>query len=128
MKSLINNPANNKTTFTQYLIEASLDSVSGASLTNLLINIAECTKNIAALTSKGNLVRSVENVGATNVQGEVQINLDVLSNELFVSRLKQSGLVSGLVSEELDEKYLIEYALELFVMHTCQINCAYWSN
>lgn len=108
MKSFINNPANNKTTFTQYLIEASLDSVSGASLTNLLINIAECTKNIAALTSKGNLVRSVENVGATNVQGEVQINLDVLSNELFVSRLKQSGLVSGLVSEELDEKYLID--------------------
>jgi len=108
MKSLINNPTNNKTTFNQYLIKACRDSVSGASLANLLINIAECTKKIAALTSKGKLVRSVENVGATNVQGEIQINLDVLSNELFVSSLKQSGLVSGLVSEELDDAYLID--------------------
>jgi fructose-1,6-bisphosphatase len=90
MKSLINNPTNNKTTFNQYLIKECRDSVSGASLANLLINIAECTKKIAALTSKGKLERSVENVGATNVQGEIQINLDVLSNELFVSSLKQT--------------------------------------
>jgi fructose-1,6-bisphosphatase len=108
MKSLINNPTNNKTTFNQYLIKTFPDSVSGASLANLLINIAECTKKIAALTSKGKLERSVENVGATNVQGEIQINLDVLSNELFVSSLKQSGLVSGLVSEELDDTFLID--------------------
>ncbi len=108
MKSLINNPNNNKTTFNQYLIKACRDSVSGASLANLLINIAECTKKIAALTSKGKLERSVENVGATNVQGEIQINLDVLSNELFVSSLKQSGLVSGLVSEELDDACQID--------------------
>ena len=108
MKSLINNPNNNKTTFNQYLIKACRDSVSGASLANLLINIAECTKKIAALTSKGKLERSVENVGATNVQGEIQINLDVLSNELFVSSLKQCGLVSGLVSEELDDACLID--------------------
>ena len=108
MKSLINNPNNNKTTFNQYLIKACRDSVSGASLANLLINIAECTKKIAALTSKGKLERSVENVGATNVQGEIQINLDVLSNELFVSSLKQCGLVSGLVSEELDDACQID--------------------
>jgi fructose-1,6-bisphosphatase len=105
---LINNPTNNKTTFNQYLIKECRDSVSGASLANLLINIAECTKKIAALTSKGKLERSVENVGATNVQGEIQINLDVLSNELFVSSLKQSGLVSGLVSEELDDACQID--------------------
>jgi fructose-1,6-bisphosphatase len=108
MKSLINNPTNNKTPFNQYLIKECRDSVSGASLANLLINIAECTKKIAALTSKGKLERSVENVGATNVQGEIQINLDVLSNELFVSSLKQSGLVSGLVSEELDDACQID--------------------
>ena len=108
MKSLINNPTNNKTTFNQYLIKECRDSVSGSSLASLLINIAECTKKIAALTSKGKLERSVENVGATNVQGEIQINLDVLSNELFVSSLKQSGLVSGLVSEELDDACQID--------------------
>ena len=108
MKSLINNPNNNKTTFNQYLIKACRDSVSGASLANLLINIAECTKKIAALTSKGKLEISVENGGEINVQGEIQINLDVLSNELFVSSLKQSGLVSGLVSEELDDACQID--------------------
>lgn len=108
MKSLINNPSNNKTTLTGYLSEASCNSLYGISLANLLLKIAECTQKIAMVISKGVLEKAVENFGATNIQGEVQTKLDVLSNELFIASLKESGLVTGLVSEELDEAYLIE--------------------
>lgn len=110
MKSLINNSANNKTTLTQYLTLASSGYLYGESIASLLLTIAECTKKIAALASKGNLDTAIGNVGATNVQGEVQINLDVVSNEIFITSLEKTGLVSGLVSEELDNPYLIKVA------------------
>lgn len=110
MKSLINNSANNKTTLTQYLTLASSGYLYSESIASLLINIAQCTKKIAALASKGNLGTTVDNVGSTNVQGEVQVNLDVLGNEMFIASLEKSGLVSGLVSEELNDPYLINVA------------------
>lgn len=110
MQSLMNTPSNNKTTLSQYLLQACSDSLSAAPLTSLLLNIAECTKEIAKLTARGALEKSVENVGATNIQGERQIALDVLSNDLFIASLKKSGLVSALVSEELDAIYLIDKA------------------
>lgn len=106
----MNTSSNNKTTLSQYLQEASADFSYGAALTSLLLNIAECTQEIAKLTARGALEKSVENVGARNIQGELQIALDVLSNDLFIASLKKSGLVSGLVSEELDAIYLIDNA------------------
>jgi fructose-1,6-bisphosphatase len=110
MQSLMNNPSNHKTTLSQYLLQAAADSLDGAPLTSLLLNIADCIKEIATLTARGALEKSVENVGATNIQGERQIALDVLSNDLFIASLKKSGLVSGLVSEELEAIYLIDNA------------------
>ena len=68
----------------------------------MLINIADCTKSIAALAAKGALADIANKLDATNVQGEVQTNIDVLSNDLFIANLKKNGLVSGLVSEELE--------------------------
>lgn len=49
--------------------------------------------------------------GETNVQGEEQKKLDVLSNDIMVNALRASGKTAVLVSEELDEAIVIEERL-----------------
>jgi fructose-1,6-bisphosphatase I/sedoheptulose-1,7-bisphosphatase len=107
MEPLIKTDSENNVTLAQYLAAASHYLSYGKALSSLLLNIADCTKNIAALAAKGALVDVNHKLDATNVQGEVQTNIDVLSNDLFVAGLKKSGLVSGLVSEELDAPVLL---------------------
>lgn len=46
--------------------------------------------------------------GETNVQGEEQKKLDVLSNDIMVNALRASGKTAVLVSEELEEAIIIE--------------------
>lgn len=52
--------------------------------------------------------RSVGLAGETNVQGEEQKKLDVLSNDIMVNSLRASGKCAVLVSEELEEAVIIE--------------------
>lgn len=110
MKSLTKSCDENRTTFEQYLTAASHYLSYSKTLSSLLSNIADCTKNIAALAARGALADVSHKLDATNVQGEVQTNIDVLSNNLFIAGLKKSGLVNGLVSEELEAPYLITEA------------------
>ncbi len=51
---------------------------------------------------------SVGLAGETNVQGEEQKKLDVLSNDIMVNSLRASGKTAVLVSEELEEAIIIE--------------------
>ena len=51
---------------------------------------------------------SVGLAGETNVQGEEQKKLDVLSNDIMINSLRASGRTAVLVSEELEEAVLIE--------------------
>jgi fructose-1,6-bisphosphatase I len=46
--------------------------------------------------------------GETNVQGEEQKKLDVLSNDIMVNALRASGKTAVLVSEEIEEAIIIE--------------------
>lgn len=46
--------------------------------------------------------------GETNVQGEEQKKLDVLSNDIMINALRASGKTAVLVSEELDDAIVIE--------------------
>ena len=46
--------------------------------------------------------------GDTNVQGEEQKKLDVLSNEIMINSLRSSGKTAVLISEELDQAIIIE--------------------
>ncbi|MCR6673172.1 class 1 fructose-bisphosphatase [Devosia ginsengisoli] len=46
--------------------------------------------------------------GATNVQGEAQKALDVISNDIVLNHIKRNPQISILVSEELDEAVHIE--------------------
>jgi fructose-1,6-bisphosphatase I/sedoheptulose-1,7-bisphosphatase len=105
-KNSLKNSTENRTTLADYLIAASHYLSYGKTLSNLLINIADCTKNIAALAARGALANVANKLAASNVQGEVQTKIDVLSNDLFIASLKKNGLVSGLVSEELEAPVL----------------------
>lgn len=46
--------------------------------------------------------------GETNVQGEDQKKLDVLSNDIMINALRASGKTAVLVSEENEEAIIIE--------------------
>ena len=46
--------------------------------------------------------------GETNVQGEEQKKLDVLSNDIMVNSLRASGKTAVLVSEELENAIIID--------------------
>lgn len=74
-------------------------------LANLLLAVADTVKGIAAMTAKGALAGVLAKLESQNVQGETQMQLDVLSNQAFISSFVASGLVAGLISEEMDEVY-----------------------
>jgi fructose-1,6-bisphosphatase I len=54
------------------------------------------------------LCLSVGLAGETNVQGEEQKKLDVLSNDIMINALRASGKTAVLVSEELEEAIIVE--------------------
>jgi fructose-1,6-bisphosphatase len=80
------------------------------SLSTLLLRIADICTEIAALASKGALADVTGKLESQNVQGETQMQLDVLTNELFIDGLTKSGLVAGMVSEEEDEMLAVSDA------------------
>lgn len=84
-----------------------LDTHTGESLATLLCAIADASQAISALTENG----AIENkdgesiygkLNSENVQGETQATLDVICDEIFTTRLTATGLVAGMVSEEVD--------------------------
>ncbi len=96
-------------TLTQYLIEERrrYPQASGA-LNGLLLDVANACKVIARAVAFGRLVDHESGVaGGTNVQGEVQQALDVLSNQTFIDAMQWSGNLAGMVSEEMAQPYAI---------------------
>ena len=91
------------TTLTSYILRKQRD-VEGASgtFTGLLNDIAVACKKIADLVNKGDLVNVLGSVDATNVQGEQQKKLDVISNQLMIEALEGNGHIAALASEEME--------------------------
>jgi fructose-1,6-bisphosphatase I len=101
-----------------------LGAAATGDLTLLLIAIQVTSKFIATNVRKARLINlyvthaciwntpdmiiSVGLAGETNVQGEEQKKLDVLSNDIMVNALRASGKTAVLVSEELDNAIIIE--------------------
>jgi fructose-1,6-bisphosphatase I / sedoheptulose-1,7-bisphosphatase len=110
-------PLSKRWTLTRYLIEERrrFPQASG-DLNALVLDVAMACKAIARLVSFGELSESitggkpVDAGGATNVQGEVQKPLDVLSNDIFVRTSEWSGNLAGMASEEMDDPYQIPQA------------------
>ena len=105
-------PLSNRRTLTQYLIEQRR-RFPGASgdLNALILDVALACKAIARSVAYGELGDPVSrHLGVnvqTNVQGEQQKPLDVVSNQIFIRTAEWSGHLAGMASEEMDEPYQI---------------------
>ena len=101
-------PLTGRWTLTRYLIEERrrYPQASGE-LNALILDISLACKaivRIVATGALGDMVPGVEvTAGATNVQGEVQKPLDVMSNEIFIRMNEWNGHLAGMASEEMDE-------------------------
>jgi fructose-1,6-bisphosphatase I / sedoheptulose-1,7-bisphosphatase len=102
-------PLSKRWTLTRFLIEERrrFPQASG-DLNALILDIALACKAIARIVAFGELQDSFGNIsvpkgGETNVQGEVQKPLDVLSNEVFVRMNEWNGHLAGMASEEMED-------------------------
>jgi fructose-1,6-bisphosphatase I / sedoheptulose-1,7-bisphosphatase len=97
-----------RTTITQFLIEERR-RYPGASgeLNSLILGVALACKAIAKRVAYGALGGVIGAAATTNVQGETQQKLDLVANELFLRANEWGGLVSGMVSEELEAPHPI---------------------
>jgi fructose-1,6-bisphosphatase I / sedoheptulose-1,7-bisphosphatase len=102
----------NRRTLTQYLIEQRrrFPQASGE-LNALILDVSIACKAIARSVAFGALgdpsTRHIAAGGQTNVQGEEQKPLDVISNEVFIKITEWSGHLAGMASEEMDAPYQI---------------------
>jgi fructose-1,6-bisphosphatase I len=72
-------------------------------LSSLLRDIALACKIINKQVNKAGLVDILGKHGATNVQGEEQMKLDIFANETLINVLQNSAECAGIASEENDE-------------------------
>lgn len=99
-------PLTNRLTLTQYLIEQRrrFPQASG-DFNALILDVALACKAIARVVAKGRLASSKPGEptgGKVNVQGEVQQDLDVKSNQLFITTTQWGGHLAGMASEEME--------------------------
>ncbi|XP_043720438.1 fructose-1,6-bisphosphatase, cytosolic-like isoform X2 [Telopea speciosissima] len=96
-------------TITRFVLnEQSRYPESRGDLTILLSHIVLGCKYVCSAVNKAGLAKLTGLAGETNVQGEEQKKLDVLSNEVFINALKSSGRSCILVSEEIEEAIFVE--------------------
>src|SRR3990172_6760290 len=97
-----------KTTLTEFIIgeQRKYDHATGE-FTALLNDIQLGCKRIAYLIGKGALAGVHGAAAGENVQGELQMKLDVMSNDIFLRTNECGGHLAAMVSEELEQPYLI---------------------
>jgi fructose-1,6-bisphosphatase I len=92
-----------RVTLTQFLVARQRDKkLINADLRLLLETIARACKGISTRVNKGALGDGHGSAGTSNVQGEVQKKLDVLSNEILLEANEWGGNLAALASEEMD--------------------------
>lgn len=95
-------------TLTRYTIEHEhLHVDSTGDFSGLLNAIATAVKIISNHVNKGALVDALGSAGIENVHGEVQKQLDVLSNKILLRETEWAGHLAGMVSEEMEDFYPI---------------------
>jgi fructose-1,6-bisphosphatase I/sedoheptulose-1,7-bisphosphatase len=101
-------PTGGKSNLTQFLIEERRRRPDATGDLNSLITDASLAcKAISRKVAYGALAGVLGSAGATNVQGETQAKLDVVANGIFLRANEWGGNVAGMVSEELDEPYVL---------------------
>jgi fructose-1,6-bisphosphatase I / sedoheptulose-1,7-bisphosphatase len=97
-----------RTTLAQFLIEEGRRyPAARGDLNALILDVALACKAIARRVAYGALGGVLGAAATTNVQGETQQKLDLVANDLFLRANEWGGLVSGMVSEELEAPYPI---------------------
>jgi fructose-1,6-bisphosphatase I len=92
-----------RVTLTQFLVGRQHGGKINADLRLLLETIARACKAISTRVNKGALADGHGSLETTNVQGEVQKKLDVLSNEILLEANEWGGNLAALASEEMDD-------------------------
>lgn len=95
-------------TLTGWLLKQEQTGAIDAELTIVLSSISLACKQIASLVQRAGISNLTGIQGATNVQGEDQKKLDVVSNEVFSSCLRSSGRTGIIASEEEDTPVAVE--------------------
>jgi fructose-1,6-bisphosphatase len=95
-------------TLTRFLIEEQrrYNHATGG-FTGLVNDVRLACKRIARVIGRGALSDALGTAGTTNVQGETQMKLDVLANDIFVHTNEWGGQLRGMLSEEMDDPYTI---------------------
>jgi len=95
-------------TLTQFLIEERrrFPHASG-DFNSLILNVALACKSIARKVACGALAAREHLGGSVNVQGETQIDMDVISNDVFLQVNAWCGCLAGMASEEMEQPYQI---------------------
>jgi fructose-1,6-bisphosphatase I/sedoheptulose-1,7-bisphosphatase len=95
-------------TLTRFLIEEQrrFNHATGG-FTALVNDVRLACKRIARVIGKGALSDALGAAGTTNVQGETQMKLDVLANDIFVRTNEWGGQLMGMLSEEMEAPYPI---------------------
>jgi fructose-1,6-bisphosphatase I/sedoheptulose-1,7-bisphosphatase/fructose-1,6-bisphosphatase I len=94
-----------RTTLSKFVIEQT--RAQHGELGALLIDVAAAVKTISAMVAKGALAGNLGALDSTNVQGEIQKKLDVLTNEAILHHCEWGGQLAGMASEEMEEAYRI---------------------
>ena len=85
---------------------------NGAALKQLILTTAQASIQLAELLAKGHLSGESIKLDQLNVQGEHQMQLDVISNDIYIKALKESNVVAGVVSEELTDAVIWHHDAE----------------
>ena len=92
------------TTLSDWLAAQAVDS----KLASVVVTMAAASAEIAAVLRLAPIEGHTGLAGHTNVQGEAQKALDVISNDIVLKHIGQNPEISILVSEELDEPVHLE--------------------
>src|SRR5271168_3900404 len=108
-----------KKTITEFMIEEQrrFPEATG-DFTAVLNHVRLACKRISFIVGRGALGAAQGDAQMTNVQGETQMKLDVIANDIFLRTSEYGGHLAGMVSEELEELYQIppEYPLGKYLL------------
>src|SRR5215813_11073305 len=91
-------------TLSQFLVARQRDKqLINADLRLLIETIARACKGISTRVNKGALADGLGSAGKSNVHGEAQKTLDVLSNEILLEANEWGGNLAALASEEMED-------------------------
>jgi fructose-1,6-bisphosphatase len=97
-------------TITEFMIEEQrrLPEASG-DFTALLNYVRLACKRISFIVGRGALEGNQGSAQIKNIQGETQMKLDVITNDIFLRTSEYGGHLAGMVSEELEQPYQIPF-------------------